>query len=268
MVEPVDQVVEPAAGEELLAVGRPCQPGEGPRQGDPADYPAAAAVDRDDLVLAVSGVEDRQDRLARVHRDLDREIAQLGLASGRLERPAVGQEDGAVAGHARPDDTAFAHSGCRARSVLIDLNGCMLGRAFTLGRRLLCSGLLRIGRPHPQYTGQHQLNRPDKPCHESSPSVVFASRPLSGLPGHFNSVTAWVNSGHPRGQSSPRLQNPGAVIGNRRVPRTARHSGMPRSVRHSPGRFRMPPADSREARWPPPRLPQVQHAVSVQFAPD
>ncbi len=65
VVEPVDQVVEPAAGEELLAVGRPGQPGEGPRQRDPADHPAAGAVDRHDLVLAVAGVEDRQDRLAR-----------------------------------------------------------------------------------------------------------------------------------------------------------------------------------------------------------
>src|SRR5262249_47467613 len=34
VVEPVDQVVEPAAGEDLLAVGRPGQPGEGPGGGD------------------------------------------------------------------------------------------------------------------------------------------------------------------------------------------------------------------------------------------
>ena len=43
VVEPVDQVVEPAADEELLAVGRPGQPGERPRERDPADHPAAAA---------------------------------------------------------------------------------------------------------------------------------------------------------------------------------------------------------------------------------
>ena len=84
VVEPVDQVVEPAADEELLAVGRPGHAGEAPRHGDPADDLAVGGVDRHDLVLAVAGVEDRQDRLARVDRDLHGEVAQLAPAG----RPA------------------------------------------------------------------------------------------------------------------------------------------------------------------------------------
>ena len=126
MVESVDQVVEPSRGEELLAVGRPYQPGESAREGDPADRPAVGAVNHQDLVLAVSGVEDRQDRLAGVHGDLDGKVSQLRLTPGRLERPAVGEEDRPGTGHPRPGRRFL--DPMRIPPALIGPFGRMIGR--------------------------------------------------------------------------------------------------------------------------------------------
>ena len=96
-------------------------------------------IDRDDLVLAVAGVEDRQDRLAGMHGDLDRQIAQPHLAPGRLERPAVGQEDRARAGHARARRSFLSRSLRLSRPRRFFGLGRMLGG---LGARRLS---LRLG---------------------------------------------------------------------------------------------------------------------------
>ena len=79
VVEAVDPVVEPAAGEEPLAVGRPDQAREARRAATtrPMILPFDR-IDGHDLVLAVAGVEDRQDRLARDAR-----------RSGPADRPAA-----------------------------------------------------------------------------------------------------------------------------------------------------------------------------------
>ena len=63
MVEAIDPVVESAAGEEPLAIGRPDQAGETGGQSDAGDDLAGRSIDGHDLVLAVPGVKDGQDRL-------------------------------------------------------------------------------------------------------------------------------------------------------------------------------------------------------------
>src|SRR5208283_2059605 len=76
MIEAIDAVVESPSDVKLLAVGRPDEPREGLRQGDPVDDPPSLAADRHDLVFTVTGVQDGQYRFARMHGDLDREVAQ------------------------------------------------------------------------------------------------------------------------------------------------------------------------------------------------
>ena len=80
MVEAIDAIVEPAAHEEPLAVGRPDQAGKGFRQRDPADDPAGLGVYRYDLMLAVPGVQDRQHWLAGMHGNLHGEVSQAQSA--------------------------------------------------------------------------------------------------------------------------------------------------------------------------------------------
>src|SRR5262249_33745183 len=67
--------------------------------------------DDDDLVLAVATVQDRGPLPVGVQGNVDGEVAERHLLAGRLQRPAVGQEDRAAAG---------LHAGQRARG------GCVL----------------------------------------------------------------------------------------------------------------------------------------------
>ncbi len=219
MVEPIDHVIEPAAGEELLAIGRPDQTSERPGQRDPAEHLPVRPIHRDDLMLAIAGVEDRQDRPTRMERDLHREVSQPRLTPGRLERPAVGQQDGPLAGHARPGDALLAHHSRRSGPGLIALDGRMLGRALALGRRLLRGHLPGIGRPCLRCPCQHTHDPPDSPRHESSPSVrtvlTFQPAPsfvrLESLIYMTHQSNGRVDSRPPPGQS-PRILRPAGPL--------------------------------------------------------
>ena len=99
-----------------------------------------------------------------------------------------------------------------ARSGSIAFDGGMLGRILRLGRRrlrsALCGSAAHVPEAQASVNTIAQLRRA-----MIVSSVVFASCPLSGLPSHFNRVTAGVSSGHPCGRSSRSLQDPGAFIG-------------------------------------------------------
>ena len=93
MVEAMDDVVETAAGVEPLAVLRPDQARERLVQRHPADHPARTGADGHDLVLAVAGMEHRNDRLGGMQRQQHRQVAQRRLLPGGPERPAVREQD-------------------------------------------------------------------------------------------------------------------------------------------------------------------------------
>src|SRR5207237_580271 len=82
VIESVDDLIETPADEQPLAVSRPAQAGERARKCHAADDLVLLRVEGDDLVLAVAGVEDREDRLARMLGQDDRKVAELDLPSG------------------------------------------------------------------------------------------------------------------------------------------------------------------------------------------
>ena len=104
VVEPIDDVVPAAADEQPLAVGGPGEPLETFLDRDPADDLAGRGFQGDDLMLAISRVQDGQDRLGRVLGDGDREVPELRLSTGRFQRPTVRQDDRPRLRQARPGD--------------------------------------------------------------------------------------------------------------------------------------------------------------------
>ena len=136
-----------------------------------------ARLERDNLMLAITGVEHGQDRLAGMLGDRDREVAQLRLTTRRLERPAVRQDHGPRPAQAGP------------------------GRlALRLRRRFL-----RNGRPADEGLGQGQGQGQNYP-----PPIGFASVRSSGRASivepppaalravENSSVTLRADSGHRR----------------------------------------------------------------------
>ena len=176
MVESINLIVESAAGEESLAISRPDETSEAARDRHPAHDPAVATIDRDYLMLAIARMKDRQNRLGGMNRDLDRQIAQPSLAAGRLERPAVGQDDSPCARHPRPDHSLSARENLTVRRRLVLGVSRMIDRLARLGllfrRRFILGRNPMIGWRRNRTQAQEQHNSQDPPRHGSCLSMV------------------------------------------------------------------------------------------------
>src|SRR5262249_46799619 len=133
MIKAVDPVVEPTAGEQSLAVRRPDQAAKTRRQRNPTDDLARASADRNNLVLTVASVQNRQDWLGRMHCNLYRQIPQPNLASRRPERPTIGKHNRACACHPGPNHLVTFARSVRPSAARLTALGRMV-RRFGFGR--------------------------------------------------------------------------------------------------------------------------------------
>lgn len=92
----MDDFLSRATAEEAVAIGGKLEAVERLVEGDVRYSLAREKIDDAELVRAVAAVQNGCETPARMHRDINRKIAQLDLSPGGPEGPLVGQEHRAI----------------------------------------------------------------------------------------------------------------------------------------------------------------------------
>src|SRR5882762_8931419 len=92
----MDDFFSRATAEEAVAIGGKLEAVERLVEGDVRDGLAREKIDDAELVRAVAAVKHGCEAPAGMHRDINRKIAQLDLATDGPEGPLVGQEHRAI----------------------------------------------------------------------------------------------------------------------------------------------------------------------------